>query len=405
MLALQLLLARLMPLDGYGSFVTLWTWMLAVGSFGTLGFAETSVRFVPRYLARDRRQAVGAFFRYGFAMAFLGSTLLALAILGLASFLADDAALIAALVGFGLPFLAIEYYLAGIGRAFGWFQLITIPVFIVRPLLIGAGALALHQLGIPLTLRVVGTLVVLSMATITILLAVILTWRLTGWRREAASTRSNSRLWLRASLPLVIVSGLDDLVFYADVLTVSLLLPPEDVGLYFAAARVLALANFIYYAMYLVAGRRFALDLASRDAELLQSSLIQSSRLTFWLTTLAVLATLVGGPLILAAFGEAFEGAFGVMAVLGLGTVVRAMAGQAGELLVVAGKQREAMRLFGLTLAVGIVLSLVLTPLFGITGAAAASAGAMAARTLLLASTVWRTSRLRIVSLGLPRFA
>ena len=45
---LQILLARLMPMDGYGGFVTLWTWMLAVGSFAALGVAESSVRFLPR---------------------------------------------------------------------------------------------------------------------------------------------------------------------------------------------------------------------------------------------------------------------------------------------------------------------------------------------------------------------
>ena len=56
MLGLQILLARLMPLDSYGGYVAAWTWMLALGSFAALGFAESSVRFLPRYRARKGRE-------------------------------------------------------------------------------------------------------------------------------------------------------------------------------------------------------------------------------------------------------------------------------------------------------------------------------------------------------------
>ena len=50
--ALQILLARLMHQAEYGRAVALWTWLIAIGSFGALGLAEASVRFLPRYRAR-----------------------------------------------------------------------------------------------------------------------------------------------------------------------------------------------------------------------------------------------------------------------------------------------------------------------------------------------------------------
>src|SRR5690606_26668674 len=72
---LQVLLARLMPADTYGGYVTLWTWMLALGSFAALGFAESSVRFLPRYHLRGRQAAVEAFWQFGFKFVLLTSLL------------------------------------------------------------------------------------------------------------------------------------------------------------------------------------------------------------------------------------------------------------------------------------------------------------------------------------------
>ncbi|WP_274423758.1 oligosaccharide flippase family protein [Chelativorans sp. YIM 93263] len=401
---LQVLLARLMPIDGYGGFVTLWTWLLAVGSFGALGLAQASVRFVPRYLARGRRQAVGAFFRVGFIAVALGSVGLSIVGLSASTLLPGDLGLIVFLVAMGLPFLAMEYYLEGIARGFGWYRLTTIPIYIIRPILIGSTALLLSALGVELTLPVVGAVVVGSMGVITLGLALVLRRRLAPYRPNAAPTRAEASLWIRASLPLSIVSGLDDLVIYADVLLISLMLPSEAVGVYFAAARVLALANFVYFAMYLVAGRRFALDLAARDRSRLQSSLLETSRLMFWLTALAVGATLLAGPLLLAAFGQAFEDGYGVMIVLGAGMIARALAGQADEMLIVSGRQKQAAWILAATVGVNLSISALLIPWLGIMGAAVGTAIAMATRSMLVAFTVYRLDGLRIVSVAIPSF-
>ncbi len=73
---LQVLLARLMPTDGYGGFVTLWTWMLALGSFAALGFAESSVRFLPRYQVRGRGAALRGYWRFGLVVVSVASVAL-----------------------------------------------------------------------------------------------------------------------------------------------------------------------------------------------------------------------------------------------------------------------------------------------------------------------------------------
>lgn len=403
---MQVLLARLMPTEGYGGFVTLWTWMLALGSFAALGFAESSIRFLPRYHLRGRVAALRNYWRFGLSMVFGVSLVLMLAASGIAFGIGidDGPGLMVLLVALGLPFLAIEYYLEGVARSFGWFRLAAVPVYILRPILIGLACIGLSAAGIDLTLPLVGAVLIGSMALVTAGLALVLAGRLKAIAPAGrAAPVGQKRLWLMASLPLLLLSGLEDLAGYGDVLVLSLLVEPEAVGIYFAAARSLALSGFVAYAMTLVAGRRFALDLAGKSRADLQSSILDNTRLTFWATLAAVALALLAGPLLLGAFGEAFLAGYGVMMVLSVGMVVRAMAGQAGEALIVLGRQREGLMVALVVLTVTAILAFALVPLFGIIGAALASAFAMGCRTLALVLVLRRSDGLRVMAFGLPR--
>ena len=399
---MQVLLARLMPEAGYGGFVTLWTWMLALGSFAALGLAEASVRFLPRYQARRRSADILRFWRFGLVAVSATGLVVALLGAGLALWLdLDGVGMTVLLVALGLPVLGLEYFLEGVARALGWFRVAAVPVYILRPVLISLACLGLTGVGVELTLPVIGAVLIGSMALIVMLMGAILARRLAR-AGDAPPAAGRRRLWLAVSLPLLIWSGLDDLTSYADVLVLSLLAEREVVGVYFAAARALALAGFVAYAMTLVWGRRFALDLASADRTVLQASLIQSTRLTLWATIAAVSLAVAAGPWLLAAFGEGFSEGHAIMAVLGAGLVLRAMSGQAGEALIVLGRQREGLMIGAGVLVLTAGLALALVPACGAMGAAIASAAAMTARTLALSLVLWRSDRLRVVSLGLP---
>lgn len=408
--ALQVLLARLMALEAYGGFVTLWTWMIALGSFVALGLPEASIRFLPRYRLRGRDDAVRRFWWFGLAAVALTSSALAAAalvpVLVLGS--GSETATMILLVALSLPFLGIEYYLDGVARSFGWFRLALVPVYIVRPMLIGAACLTLFMAGVTLTLEIVGAVVVIAMAAVSCGLALVVGARL-GRPKTApgASRRSRlpeQRLWIRASLPLLLVSGLEDLLTYCDVLVLGLLMAPQDVAIYFAAARTLALVNFAYFAIYVLSGRDFALAFADPDRARRQQAILEVARLTFWLTLAALAVTLAAGPYLLSVFGAEFRSGYSVMAILAAGLLARAMAGQAGEFLIVAGRQRDLILLGAAALGGNVVLAFALVPRLGIEGAALATSLAMAGRAAGLVFLVHRRTGLRAASLALPRF-
>ena len=402
---LQILLARLMPLEDYGGYVAAWTWMLALGSFAALGFAESSIRFLPRYQLLGRGGAIHGYWRLALrAIGMVAVPVTAAAVVaGWLVGLDTPAGMTVMLIGLGLPLLAAEYLFEGVGRSLGWFGLATVPVYLVRPLLIGGFCVVLAWAGVDLTLPVVGTVLLVAMAMVVAGVGAMLVFRLRRFGRGAKASARQRRIWLMAALPLLLVAGLDDLTNYADMMVLSLLMPAEALGPYFAATRTLALAGFVSYAATLVAGRRFALDLAGRDRAELQRSVSRSTGATLWATVAAVAIAWSAGPLVLSLFGPSFTGAHEVMLVLGAGMVAKSASGQASELLIVAGRQRQAMLLGAVVLVVQLALCFALVPVWGLTGAAAGMAAGMAVRSTLVGWLVWRLERIRVWSMALPR--
>ena len=405
--ALQVFLARVMQLDQYGSYVTMWTWMVMLGAFAPLGFAESAVRFLPRYRARNRHGSAEAFWRFGLMTVLLASIAMAgtaLIIALLSNFGDNRVGIIALLVAAGIPFLAMQNYLEGISRAHGWFRLTSIPIYAIRPLLIIAGCGVVLLSGHSHNLISVGVVVVAAMALVTLYLYFTVS-RSIGREPIAANAQSitgSRKIWLKASLPLMLVSGVEDLLIYTDVLLLGILMSPEDVSVYFAAARAMALANFVYYAFYFVSARGFSVANAVADRVALQKTIWATTRATFWFTTLAVAVTLLAGPWLLMAFGPDFQASYPVMLILGAGLIARSISGQSVELLITMGHQRHILIVGFTSLAFNIALTILLIPSLGVAGAACATAIAMAVRAVMLCLAVRKACNLSVIALGFP---
>ena len=118
------------------------------------------------------------------------------------------------LVALGLPFLALEYYLEGVARSFGWFRLAAIPVYILRPILIGGACLALNAGGVVLTLPAIGAVLIGAMALVAAGLGLVIAGRMRAMAPpdQPAPSRRQQRLWLATSLPLLLLSMVQSLL-------------------------------------------------------------------------------------------------------------------------------------------------------------------------------------------------
>lgn len=410
--ALQVLLARLLSLPDYGLYVAFWTWLFVAGQMATLGFNDSCLRFLPRYLTRSRLDDAHGFLATGYRVVVGGS--LAIAAIGLAVLWALPAASgapwpLLVLFFIGIPFLAFELYLEGLARSFGWFVLSAAPAYVLRPVVLALAVIAVALAGFDLDAAIALGAAIAVTGVMTIGQAMVLSRRI---RRQigapagaAHACRKKRRLWLAATLPLTVVYGVEEIYLVSDVLLLSLLAEPSKVGIYFAAVRLMMLAGYVYYAFMLISSREFSLARASRDHADLQLRVRKATAWTFWLTVPTVLTTLALGYPLLAMFGADYVSGYGALAVLGLGLVARASVGQAGDLLVVLGHQRANLFAAIVSLALNAVLVVALVPSLGILGAAIGTAASQAVRSVLLSHLARRYADLETFVLATPRSA
>jgi O-antigen/teichoic acid export membrane protein len=156
-----------------------------------------------------------------------------------------------------LPAFVVANTQDGIARSHDWMRLGLMPQFIVRQSLIigftaGAFALGFH----------LGATVAMLASTAAVWLAmigqmVVLNRRL-GSHIEPGAKAYDFRGWLAVSLPILLVESFYLLLSYTDVLVLQQFRPSEEVGVYFAVVKTLALVSFIHYAMAATTAHRFA---------------------------------------------------------------------------------------------------------------------------------------------------
>jgi len=387
----QIFLARSLDLTEYGVYVTLWTWLIILSNVAAFGFSDTSIRFIPRYTFRNKKAWVKGFLATGYRTVVLCSilvSLLGLLVLGIFADQVEPLYLIPiAVVFIGLPFSALELYMVGVARSFGWFMLTVVPGYVVRPLLIAAGVLIALQTG-----HVANAATVLGIATLITGLSVIVQALII--RRRVLKVCGDvkpggpSALWQRASAPLVVLLAVDEIFMWSDILIVSALMAPPDVSIYFAAQRSMSLAAFVRFAFMMVLARDLSLAKAGRDTRHFQDKVTRASTWTFWLMVPAVLVTIAAGYPLLSMFGPEFTSGYPIMLVLGAGFLFQAVIGQAQDLMIILGHQRTNIAIGIGSIALNVILSVVLVPHFGILGVAIATAATYGARAIVYAAAI-----------------
>ncbi len=384
----QVVLARLLGKAEYGVYAAVWVWVAILGHGALWGFGQSVYRFVPHHRASGEPDLARGFLLGG-ALFVLASALL-VAALGAALLWFGGGLVGAAYAGplaialLVLPLFAMQDYVEGAARAFHWTALAIAPPYLLRPALIALAMGALMMAGAPADPAVAMIAFAVAVAVSLAVQAAILLVRL---RRELPTgpLAFQPRAWLSASLPIALVD-LTTLGFsYIDVLILSLFLPPEAVGLYFAATRILQFVVFVPYAASAATAGRFAEAGAVGDTATLRALVRQAVRLTTLATLAASAAVLLVSPLLFAMFGPGFEGGVTPLAVLVAGVVLQAAFGPAEDVLTMLGAERLCAGISLGALGVAAALNLALIPGLGPLGAALATASAGALRALALA--------------------
>jgi O-antigen/teichoic acid export membrane protein len=399
----QILLARWMGGSGYGVYVYVWTWVLLLGSLLDFGIAVSAQKLIPEYRARGEHDLLRGFLAGSRWLTLMISSIAALLLAGLVRLLSpwvDPAAVMPLYIGcLTLPAFVVANTQDGIARAHDWMQLGLMPQFVVRQTLIialtaGAFALGLH-LGATAAMAASCAAVWIAMTGQMIVMN-----RRLGATVAAGPAAYDFRGWLKVSLPIMMVEGFYLLLSYTDVLLLQQFRSSEEVGVYFAVVKTLALVSFIHYAMSATTAHRFAEYHASGDRARLSAYVAHAIQWTFWPSLAATVLLLAFGKPLLWLFGPQFVAGYDIMFIAAIGLVVRSAIGPVERLLNMLGHQHICALAYALAFAMNLVLCLALIPRFGGHGAAAATSLALSFETVLLFWIVRKRLGLHVLAFG-----
>jgi O-antigen/teichoic acid export membrane protein len=399
----QILLARWMGGSDYGVYVYVWTWVLLLGSMMDFGISASAQKIIPEYRAGGEHALLRGFLSGSRWMTFIVSAVVAALLAGVVKSLSpwiDASETVPLYIGcITLPAFVVANTQDGIARSHDWMRLGLMPQFIIRQSLIigftaGAFALGFH-LGATLAMLASAAAVWIAMIGQMIVLN-----RRLGGHIEAGPKAYDFRGWLGISLPILMVEGFYLLLSYTDVLVLQQFRSSEEVGLYFAVVKTLALVSFIHYAMSATTAHRFAEYHASGDKARLSAYVAHAIKWTFWPSLAATVVLLALGKPLLWLFGPQFVAGYDIMFIAAIGLVVRSAIGPVERLLNMLGHQHICALAYALSFVMNVVLCVMLVPRFGGHGAAAATSIALTFETILLFWIVRQRLGLHVLAFG-----
>ncbi len=399
----QILLARWMGGSDYGTYVYVWTWVLLLGSMLDVGIASSAQKIIPDYRTSGQQALLRGFLSGGRWLTLATSTAAALLLAGLIALLSpwiDAGERMPLYIGcLTLPAFVVANTQDGIARSHDWMTLGLMPQFIIRQTLIIGFTAGAFMLGLDLgaTAAMAASAAAVWLAMLSQML--VLNNRLRG-HVEPGPKQYDLRGWLAISLPILLVESFYLLLSYTDVLVLQQFRSSEEVGIYFAVVKTLALVSFIHYAMSATTAHRFAEYHALGDKARLSAYVAHAIKWTFWPSLAATLVLLALGKPLLFLFGAQFTAGYDIMFIAAIGLVVRAAIGPVERLLNMLGQQRACAMAYAAAFVMNLVLCILLVPQFGGHGAAAATSLSLAFETVLLFRIVKQRLGLHVLAFG-----
>jgi O-antigen/teichoic acid export membrane protein len=367
------------------------------------GIAASAQKIIPEYRTRGEYALLRGFLSGSRWMTFIVSAAVAALLAGIVKSLSPwigASEIMPLYIGcLTLPAFVVANTQDGIARSHDWMRLGLMPQFVLRQTLIigltaGAFALGLH-LGATIAMLASAAAVWIAMSG----QMIVLNRRLAG-HIEPGPMAYDFHGWLAISLPILLVESFYLLLSYTDVLVLQQFRSSEEVGVYFAVVKTLALVSFIHYAMSATTAHRFAEYHALGDKPRLSAYVAHAIKWTFWPSLAATVLLLALGKPLLWLFGSQFVGGYDIMFIAAIGLVVRSAIGPVERLLNMLGHQHICALAYALAFVMNVVLCVALVPRFGGHGAAAATSISLVFETVLLFWIVRQRLGLHVLAFG-----
>lgn len=239
-----------------------------------------------------------------------------------------------------------------------------------------------------------------SISSLTTLFIGIILWCCFSKPSEAVATIDWNKL-LASSTPLWVVMLMSQLTQWSGQFIAGVYVPSEEVAQLAVAQRTALLASFILIAVNMVVAPRFAALYRKNDMAGLEILALMSVKLMV-LFAVPIVAIMVLFPnFLMNLFGEGFANGGHLLQILAVGQFVNVVTGSVGYLLSMSGHEKDLRNTVLISGPLAIIAAVALTPLWGATGSAIATALAVATQNLV--AVFWVRKRLGFNTLAVWR--
>jgi O-antigen/teichoic acid export membrane protein len=394
----QVVLARMYGPAQLGFYVLGVTVVGLASTLARVGMEVSIVRFVAEYRVEGNPSKVRGTILLSLLVSFaLSLALSALAFLG-AGFLANEVfdkpplESIFRVISLCIPFLTVMYMALWATQGFQTVKYATYVREISQPLM-SLGLIVIFYL---LGAQVLGAVVayVLSMAAGSALGLYYLMRIFSGLLDRNLRPEFEGRAFFRVSIPILVTSVMEYVNAWIAITLVGVLLSGEKVGIYSAAVRTAALAAAVYIAFDGIFAPIIS-DLHRRG--LLEELDYLYKEVSRWIFTSGLIVFLVTSLLsrdIMAVFGEDFVTGWVVLVIIAASQLLSSSIGATNRVLSMTGHQNVLMLATVGAAATALVGSAALIPVYGILGAAWATAASIVLGNAITLAAIYRRMNL-----------
>jgi O-antigen/teichoic acid export membrane protein len=225
---------------------------------------------------------------------------------------------------------------------------------------------------------------------------------------EARGVRAefDTKEWWRVAAGFLVISASQVILSQqSDVVVVGTMVTTTAAGQYGAASQLSALVNFGVTAVLFMATPMIAELFAQGNRGQLQRLIVLVARSNAAISIPVWLLLAVAGRFLLSWYGHAFVEAYPVLVILATSQLIVALVGSlAGFILSMTGHQNAAAVIIGVSAALNLGLTIILTPMFGLVGTATATLIGTLVRSIALIVYIKRVLHIDLMPFGLsPR--
>lgn len=387
----MIVLARFLGPEQFGDYAFSVSLVIILSIFSNLGLPVVITRFGAMYHLTQKWNLLKGILTFSNTRIFVSS----LAVV----------ALTATLIGFdiiktpakyhilaALPivvFLALSNVRTAILTAIEKVNLSQLPEMILRPVLFLLAILIFYYLGLLNSLTAVTLYTLINLFIYFV--GVYLVKKYIRNHTEGISPGDESKLWIHSALPLFFLGGIQVLGAQADVFLLGVLARNEEVGIFKSMYQISLLIIFSLTAVNAIASPHIVRHFEQGNWRSLKKLLIIFCVINLSFALLISLPFFMYGDFFIKIlYGEAYLAGFATLRILLVGRFMNAIFGVSNQFLKMMGYERQATKGILIGSVIGVLLSFLLIPKFGMIGAAVASSSALVLWNVYLFSIVVR---------------